>query len=109
MLRITTKSGLISHWIRMLQIFGGPRSSAASLRYLSSAASIINTSGFRFWIGTTAGNEDKGALGHEPLCCGETDSTVASGDNSYFAVKSSSHRDNSLRSRVGRRLPGRTR
>jgi hypothetical protein len=28
------------------------RSSAALQRYLSSAGSIINTSGFRFWIGT---------------------------------------------------------
>src|ERR1700680_2007852 len=53
MLRITTRSELISHWIRMLQIFGEPRSSAASQRYLSSAGSLINTFGFRFLISTT--------------------------------------------------------
>jgi transposase InsO family protein len=34
------------------RIFGGRRSTAASQRYRSSAVSTINTSGFRFWIGT---------------------------------------------------------
>jgi protein-tyrosine-phosphatase len=48
----TTKSGPICHWIRMLQSSGGGRRSVASLLYRSSAGSIINTSGFRFWIGT---------------------------------------------------------
>jgi Cu/Ag efflux pump CusA len=33
----------------MLRIFAAPRGSVASQRYLSSAESIINTSGFRFW------------------------------------------------------------
>ncbi len=42
----------------MLRIFGGRRSSAASLRDLSSAGSIINTSGFRFWIGTALVGND---------------------------------------------------
>ena len=36
----------------MLQIFGGCRRSAASQHYGYLAGSIINTSGFRFWIGT---------------------------------------------------------
>ena len=39
----------------MPRIFGGRRRSAASQRYQSSAGSIINTSGFRFWIGTVGG------------------------------------------------------
>ena len=38
--------------IRMLQSSGAGRRSAASRRDQSSAGSIINTSGFRFWIGT---------------------------------------------------------
>ena len=46
------RSGLTSHWTKMLRIFAAPRGSVASQRYLSSAESIINTSGFRFWIGT---------------------------------------------------------
>jgi hypothetical protein len=37
----------------MLRVFGGRRSSVAAQRDLSSAGSIINTSGFRFWIGTS--------------------------------------------------------
>jgi len=52
-LRTTMRSGLISHWTKMLQIFAGRRRSAVSRRYRSSAGSIINTSGFRFWTGTT--------------------------------------------------------
>jgi len=46
------RSGLISHWIKMLHIFDELRSLAASQRYLSSAGCIIDTSGFRFWIST---------------------------------------------------------
>jgi hypothetical protein len=38
----------------MLQIFRGRRRSAASQQYEYSAGSIINMSGFRFWIGTAA-------------------------------------------------------
>ena len=41
----------IDEIIRMLQSSGGGRRSVASLRYRSSAGSIINTSAFRFWIG----------------------------------------------------------
>jgi len=33
-LRTTMRSGRISHWIKMLHIFGGPRSSAASQPYV---------------------------------------------------------------------------
>jgi hypothetical protein len=51
-LRTTTRSGHISHWVKMRQSSGGSRRSAASLRYRSSAGSIINTLGFKFWIGT---------------------------------------------------------
>ena len=40
-------------WLKMLRIFDGSRGSAASQRCQSSANSIINISGFRFWIGTT--------------------------------------------------------
>jgi len=47
------RSGLTSHWTKMLRIFAEPRGSAASQRYLSSAESIINTSGIRFCIGTS--------------------------------------------------------
>jgi hypothetical protein len=45
---ITTKSGRISHRIKMLRIFGRRKRSAASQRHQSSAGSIINTSGLRF-------------------------------------------------------------
>src|ERR1700724_4115235 len=55
--------GLISHWIKMLRIFGGRRSSVASQRCQSSAGSIINTSGFRFWIRTTLCNLTGATLG----------------------------------------------
>jgi transposase InsO family protein len=45
---ITTRAGRIFHWIRMLQIFHGRRSSDASQQYQSSAGCIINTSRFSF-------------------------------------------------------------
>ena len=51
-LLITTRPERISHWTKMLRVFGGRRSSAAAQRYQSSAGSIINTSGFGFWMST---------------------------------------------------------
>jgi len=44
----TTKSGRISHWIKMLRIFAERRRSTVSPRFQSLAGCIINTSGFRF-------------------------------------------------------------
>src|ERR1700694_936775 len=63
------RSGLISHWIKMLHIFDGLRSSAASQLYLSSAGSIINTSGFRFWIGTAGSGFTSGRNAPEKGLC----------------------------------------
>jgi transposase InsO family protein len=46
------EAGPTFHWIKTLRILGGNRRSAALPRCQSSAGSIINTSGFRFSIGT---------------------------------------------------------